>query len=168
MNLPKPPRTGYRASTNRNFRTRSLFVETHDGTDEKEPPVWSLSPEDGDYPSAHQVFINSTDEYDAALKIVGNVEQWERLCELKWFSEYVELWRREQVMLQKSRVRAALFDVLEMEMGSKVVGAATRLLAELNGKGSVGRPKKSPPKKVVDDSEEDHSRVVSLMERRGN
>lgn len=39
--------------------------------------------------SAYQVYMQSVDEYDAAMRLVGSLEHWRKLCSLKWFMEEV-------------------------------------------------------------------------------
>lgn len=38
-----------------------------------------------DIPSAYQIYIHAVDETEAALKLVGSLAHWKKLCSLKWF-----------------------------------------------------------------------------------
>lgn len=68
-------------------RTESLFIEViQPGSREKYTPLYSLKEyENKGYTSAYQVYISSIDETDAAMKLVGSMNHWRKLCKLKWF-----------------------------------------------------------------------------------
>lgn len=111
-------------------------------------------------PSAYQIVTNAIDEYDAMKKLVGNLEQWDRLKELEWFSSWLERALREQLQRQISKVRTAmLWQALE---GDNT--AARTVLAidkQMNTK-PVGRPKgkrNEDPKKPKTDNAADAGRI---------
>lgn len=67
--------------------TQALFVEFGN-----EDAPYTLKMEDQvkngrTYVSLCKVFLESVDEYDAAMRLVGNWKHWQRLCENRWFSE---------------------------------------------------------------------------------
>jgi len=68
-------------------RTQTLFIDvTADKT--KYPPLYTMRGQDQKgLISAYQIYMHSINEYDAAIKLVGSIEHWERLCELQWFME---------------------------------------------------------------------------------
>lgn len=69
--------------------TEALFEETiQPGSREKFDPLYSLKEyENRGKPSAYQVYINSVDETEAALKLVSSLAHWRKLCSLRWFME---------------------------------------------------------------------------------
>lgn len=116
-----------------------------------------------EYKSVAEIYRNSIDEYDAAMKIVGSMRKWRKLCSCEWFMngkdmggytlEGLKHWRDEMKMRDESRAKAQL-----MNEASEGNVAAQRFLYEKAAKASkpVGRPEK---KKVVP------SKVTSLEER---
>ena len=68
-------------------RTESLFNEVIQAvTRAKLKPIYSLRDYDyKGYPSAYQIYITSIDEREAALKLVGSLSHWRKLCKLRWF-----------------------------------------------------------------------------------
>ena len=70
-------------------RTESLFNEVIQPNSRKSlTPLYSLRDyEYKGYISAYQVYMNSIDEREAALKLVGSLSHWRKLCSLKWFME---------------------------------------------------------------------------------
>lgn len=73
------------------YRTDSLFVERitkHHGKI-KLSPVYTLSErqEKDGVKSLYDIFINSVDEYDFAIKAFGSKAHLDKLKEIKWFNE---------------------------------------------------------------------------------
>jgi len=64
-------------------RTGSLFLETTQDTNRE--PVLQLKDYDGKYPSAYILYMESVDEYDAAMKLVGSMSHWRKLLSCSWF-----------------------------------------------------------------------------------
>lgn len=65
-------------------RTGSLFAETTQ--DKNRHPVFTLR--DYDYnglPSMYQLYMRSTDEYEAAMLTVGSMTHWRKLMSSSWF-----------------------------------------------------------------------------------
>jgi hypothetical protein len=67
--------------------TEALFEETiQSNSRNKFEPVYTLK--DYEYrgkPSAYHIYMNAVDESEAALKLVGSMAHWRKLCKLKWF-----------------------------------------------------------------------------------
>ena len=79
-------------------RTQTLFVDVN--THKKYTPLYTMRDQDHKgYFSAYQVYMNAINETDAALKLVGSLDHWNRLCELQWFMQGgigftgIEQWR---------------------------------------------------------------------------
>jgi hypothetical protein len=67
------------------YLTKGLFREFG-----KESGPYTLSSQnkvlDGkEYISIYQVYMDSVNEYEAAMRIVGNMQHWRKLCTLDWF-----------------------------------------------------------------------------------
>lgn len=71
--------------------------------------------------SVYQVYMDSIDEYDAAMRIVGNLEHWRKLCGLKWFREGIagvvsiglDQWREDMAMRDASKAKEQLIKSVE-------------------------------------------------------
>lgn len=114
--------------------TKKLFAEWY----EKDvDPVYTLKDyEHNGLPSAYQVYMHSIDEYDAAMKLVGSMRHWEKLCGTKWFMEEgtvpghrgLKAWREDMALRDRSHAKALL--MAEAEKGSVT---AQKTLMEMHG-----------------------------------
>ena len=67
-------------------RSASLFKEATQDTNCA--PIFTLKDHDIEgYPSAYVMYMESLDEYDAAMKIVGGMAHWRKLMSCKWFMD---------------------------------------------------------------------------------
>ena len=117
-------------------RTESLFHETiQPPVRKKYDPIYSLRDYDHKgYPSAYQIYMDSVDEHEAALKLVGSLSHWRKLTGLKWFLEGrtecqfegLIQWREDM----KARDASEAKKVLQEQTKEKNVTAARALLAE--------------------------------------
>lgn len=89
------------------WKTESLFEETIQQSvrDNGYEPIYSLREyENNGKPSAYYIYMNSIDETDAAIRLVGSLTHWRKLCGLKWFIngrkevgfEGLAQWRRDK------------------------------------------------------------------------
>lgn len=157
----------YKDKSNRP-RTESLFLETcRPQTARKYEPVYSLrSYDNGGLPSAYQIYMNSINEYEAAMKLVGCMRHWRRLCSLKWFMDGIEeqqfdglaQWRIDKAA--KDQAEALYLLKANAEKGN-VTAQRTLLEASKQSK-EVGRPKKDKEVKGV--KEEKEAKILSLLE----
>lgn len=88
-------------------RTGSLFYEA--SQDKTKGPVFTLkdydfeTPDGTILPSAYSLYMESRDEYDAAMKLVGTMGHWRKLLTCDWFLNGdpdrgimgLEQWRRD-------------------------------------------------------------------------
>lgn len=141
-------------------KTETLFAEsiTNRAKEAGYEAIYSLRETEKDgKPSAYLIYMHSIDETDAALKLVGSLAHWRRLCGLKWFMEGSEVmgheglvqWREDMKLRDASMAKDKL--VQAAKAGS--VPAATTLLKESTKK-SVGRPSKQ--------KDERNEKVLSL------
>jgi hypothetical protein len=110
-------------------RTQSLFVDTNHK--DKYEPLYTMRESDHKgFISAYQIYMHSTDEYEAAMKLVGSMDHWKKLCSLKWFTEGgvgfsgVKQWRRDVINRDKSYAKKALIEQVRLFKDS---AAATKL-----------------------------------------
>ena len=117
-------------------RTESLFHETIQPSIRKRyDPIYSLRDYDNKgYPSAYNIYMSSIDENDAALKLVGTLSHWRKLCTLAWFRdgrkevqfEGLHQWRLDMA----ARDATEAHRVLQEQMKDNNVTAARAVLAE--------------------------------------
>lgn len=152
--------------------TNAIFWESNNAkTRDKYPPSYTLKlrdykPEgfDSTLPSAYNIYMDAVDEYDAAIKLVGNMANWEVLCGLDWFmnggklpaSSHLGLktWREHKAAKEKSRAMALLQE--KAENGD--TNAAKTILAEAKGekpKARAGRPSKQKNSSGLDNVAQD-------------
>lgn len=145
-------------------RTESLFLETcRYQTARKYDPVYTLrSYERKGLPSAYQIYMSSINEYEAAMKIVGCMRHWRKLCSLKWFMEGIEeqqfdglaQWRIDKAAKDQAD---ALHLLKENAENGNVTAQRTLLEASKQAK-EVGRPKKE-----ISVKQEREAKVLDLL-----
>lgn len=157
-------------------RTQTLFVDVN--VNKKYEPLYTMRDQDHKgYISAYQIFMHSVDEYDAALKLVGSLEHWEKLCDLKWFREGddvrnfsgIEKWRLD---MTKRDVMMAKKTIMKQISSSNDVSASRALLNMHKKEEAAKQPKKTPAQtKAEQDKDEKAAKirsVVSNLPRRGD
>lgn len=148
-------------------RTSSLFLETVKWESKKAgyEPVYTLRPyEYKGLPSAYQIYMNSANEYEAAVNLVGNTRHWNKLSALNWFLEGNEnggwdglrQWRLDKM----AKDEAEALNLLRINAEKGNVSAQKALLDAAKKVGSVGRPKKE----VLDPkAAEQQAQVLDLL-----
>lgn len=139
--------------------TQNLFAEFN-----KKAPYTLKHESYKDYQSVYEIYMSSTDEYEAAMTIVGNMVHWEKLCGLDWFMKGIpdknirglQDWREDMKKRDASTAKKQL--QIQAELGNV---AAARFLYESTTKGGKGRPEKKVTKT-------ESSSVTSLFEGRKN
>lgn len=131
------------------YRTESLFKETiRPIVAESYDPVYTIKEKDNEYPSMYRIYMESVDEYDAAMKLVGSMAHWEKLCALKWFKtgrtevgfRGLDAWREDMRQRDLSYAKAKL-----KKAADNGDITATRKLHDIASKKTprkVGRPEK--------------------------
>lgn len=134
-------------------KTETLFVEaiSHRSKEAGYEPLYCLRETEKDgKPSAYLIYMHSVDETEAALKLVGSLAHWRRLCGLKWFMDGSEEMGHEGIFQWREDMKArdatmAKEKLIQAAQGGSVP-AATLLLKESTKK-PVGRPgKEKDPK----------------------
>jgi len=157
--------------TRGSLRTKSLFYETItvDAIAAGWRPTYSIreSNKKTELPSAYRIFMSSVDEYEAALKIVGSLKHWRKLCECTWFMEGDKprnfdgliQWREDMRLRDASLAKRQL--VASAKEGD---ASSSRKLLDISYKEGkeavVGRPKKVKPKDTKQD--DNQSRIEKL------
>lgn len=153
--------------TNQNY-TKALFIEWRE---EDVQPLYTLKDQEWQgLPSMYQIYINSTDEYEACMKLVGSVRHWEKLCGSKWFMEGIgapaghrglKAWREDMILRDRSRAKAMIMQ--EAENGSVT---AQKILLELGGT-KTQTQKDRAAKNTTERSNGDTGKLLSII-RGGN
>jgi len=108
---------------NGRFLVRAIFWELSNPERRTNlKPLYTLKVEPcNGLPSAYQIYMESVDEYEAAIKLVGNIKNWRLLCNSSWFvtgwkehgHEGLTQWRKDMEARDKSRAKAMLMEKAE-------------------------------------------------------
>ncbi len=127
------------------FAERSKVWESVNKEREEESgtgPIYTLGEIEIDgLPSAYQIYMNSVDEYEAAMKLVGSLFHWQELCKTKWFMEAVTQWREHMALRDFSIAKKV---VMKEAKGND--GASARKLLDMANK-VINPPVKKPTRK---------------------
>lgn len=158
----KQQRVKLKAGMN-NDATQALFYEFPTGKE----ATYTLKNDDVMYKdklrvSAYQVYMHSVDEYDAAIKLVGSMKHWRKLCNLKWFMqgmpehsfEGLESWREDMALRDASLAKKQL---QESALGGNV--NAQKILY-----GSVEKPKAKAKPEETPEAKEKADQVLGIVE----
>lgn len=133
------------------FRTDNLFVEKK--KDAKYPFVYTLAEVSKEidgvvYPSVYEIYMDSVDEYDAAMRIVGSVAHWNKLCGCKWFMQGwpgypahrgLQAWREDMKSRDLSLAKSVLMDAAKK--GSHAAAKTLSDVVKQEHGHTKGRPK---------------------------
>ena len=149
-------------------RTESLFIDTFKTElyEKGYEPVWTMRPyEHKGCPSAYQVYMEADSEYDAAMKITGDMRHWRKLCTLKWFMEgaptgYYEglkQWRLDKAAKEATKV----LNLIKNKAEEGNVTAQRTLLEYYKNGGPEGhrQPKLTPQE------QERQAKIIELHQR---
>jgi len=152
----------------------NLFKEFNRSEKDKYPVVYTMSEQDKDgLVSARRIYMESLDEYEAAIRLVGSWVHWQRLLKCNAFmkgphadSGYqwqgLEQWRQEKRDFERSKARDMLW-----ESAKKGNVTAQRLLFEEANKGDrgAGRPSNAEVKKEAREQAEHEEMFKKDLER---
>ena len=100
--------------------------------------------------SIYKIYMDSADEYEAAIRIVGCIDHWRKLCESDWFMNGFPLgagenmsrlngglvqWRKDMLQRDESTAKRMLLD---MAKDGNI--SAAKYIHEISTKGTKGRP----------------------------
>lgn len=150
------------------LKTELLFAETiKPDRLENYQPLYTLKEQNTGLPSAYQIYMGSVDEYDAAMKLLGSMRHWRRLCGLKWFVDGIpavgfdglKSWRKDMEMRDKSKAKKQLLE--SAEAGSVSAQRAFYLNEDVKK-----RPTKT--KKEMDADRTNYDRINNIKQIFGN
>lgn len=127
-------------------KTEALFVETIQAQSRKTyTPLYSLRDYDHKgYQSAYQIYMSSIDERDAAMKLVGSMAHWRKLCSLKWFMvgrlecqfEGLLQWREDMSARDSSEAKRVILEQCKLD-NVPAARALDAMAKQKKAKGSV-------------------------------
>lgn len=152
------------ASTTNIKLTQGLFIEFQN-SDEEAPYTFKefdVYKNDRVYISFSSVYLDSVDEYDAAMRLVGSWKHWQKLCSLKWFLEGLPQFNWEGLESLRATVQArdrslARRKLLEAAADGNVTAAKSILEGKEVKK--AGRPAKGPLEEEFNDN------IVGLFDK---
>lgn len=136
------------------MKTELLFAETIQAERKSRySPLYTLKERDGELPSAYRVYMSSVDEYEAAMKLLGSMRHWRRLCGLNWFMKGIPekgfdglaSWRKDMELRDKSKAKKQLKEAAEAGVVSAqqtLYRGASQPKPKAEKRGDVGRPQK--------------------------
>lgn len=129
------------------FLLMGLFYET---SPDKSQVLYTLKDRDhAGYPSLYRLYMEANDptEYLFATQHLDGWAHWERLSKCKWFSEYVERWRRELELRTKAQALQRIASVAKS--GGKEAFQADKFLVSGGWKDQTTRKRGAPTKAEV-------------------
>jgi len=86
---------------NNKFMAAQLFLESSKLVNREEyPPLWTLKRSSyKGLPSAYEAYMDSVDEYEAAITITGAMKNWRTLCNSSWFMDGKIEWSHEGIAI---------------------------------------------------------------------
>ena len=154
------------------MKTQQLFIDVNVASEVE--PLYTMRDRDHKgYISAYQIYMHSTDETEAALKLVGSLKHWRKLCDLDWFVnghkqrgfEGLNQWREDMVARDRTRARKALLKLSDVNSAAAKQVALTPDPEKITvSQKNVGAKKK---KKKVADTPVEHvdASLSTIMER---
>lgn len=130
------------------YRT-NLFYEFNKARQADYPPLYTMRETEWlGLTSAYQVYMHSESEYEAALKLVGSWQHWQRLCKSKPFMEGekdggqwvgLQSWRDEKEV----RDKALAYNQLQVNAATGNVQAQKMIFEGNKDASKRGRPSKA-------------------------
>lgn len=79
--------------------------------EEHKDPVYTILEVDDDLPSAHKIYMESLNEYDAAIKLVPTWSYWTQMIKhsIK-IKRLLEAWREEKMLMDQAKAKALLWE----------------------------------------------------------
>lgn len=126
--------------------TQGLFVEFGDQESPYTLKNADVQRDGKTYVSLSNVYMESTDEYEAAMRLVGSMKHWRKMCALKWFQDGweehgfdgLQALREDMASRDKSLAKAEL---LKAAASGNV--SAMKILYDSTAPKKAGRPARS-------------------------
>lgn len=152
------------------YRT-NVFYEFNKSRHDDYPPLYTMREDEWlGLPSAYKIFMLSESEYEAAIKLVGSWNHWQRLLKCKPFTDGVDdggqwvglnAWREEK----KIREKAWALNQLKISAQGGSVSAQKILFEADKVAGKRGRPSSAEIRKEAAKQAETATKVKSDLER---
>ena len=141
--------------------TKALFFEHRFQTTVTANAPYCYKPNDHvfdgvTYRSMYLIYMSCDSEYEAAIKLLGNFQHWQKLKRCTWFLPYVEEWNAEILLREAALAKSKL---VTLTQNGNVTAARTLL----NSKGIAGAGK--PPKKGKRTSDVVPGDLEAMLER---
>jgi len=143
--------------------TQGLFFE-YNGLDS----VYTLKNEDiirdgKSFVSFYRIYMESSDEYEAALRLVGSMQHWRKLCQLSWFMDGDPIWGWEGLNQMRSDMAARDKSLAKIKLMEAMESGNVTAMRALYGETA---PKKQAPKKKLSSVESGvNSAILSDIKR---
>lgn len=126
-------------------------------------PVYTLKdrPHKG-LPSAYEIYMDSSTEYEAAMRIVGSWKHWKKLCRAKFFQVHVNEWREERVQMEEAMAHTVLLNTLEKD---NITAAKSILESNKKNNKGAGRPTTQAVTGELKKAAEERSNLESIVNR---
>ncbi len=93
---------------------------------EKLSPIYTINEKADSLPSAHEIYMNSLTEYEAAMKLVGTWKYWKGMIKSSVrIRKLVNDWREEKLLIDQNRARELMWQAAQ-----KGNASAARFLLE--------------------------------------
>lgn len=120
--------------------TKALFFEHRFQTTVTDDAPYCLKSNDHEfkgvvYRSMYLIYMSCDSEYEAAIKLLGNFQHWQKLKRCTWFLPYVEEWNAELALRESALAKSKLVTLTE---NGNVTAART--LLNTKGVASRGKP----------------------------
>lgn len=113
--------------------------------------------------SMYKIYMESESEYEAAQRLLGSWEHWQRLLKAPFFKKHIEKWREERAAREEAIARKTLVE----EATNGNVTAAKALLTPTKSTGA-GRPSKESVAAEAKRQIADGNKVQSILDRMSN
>ena len=153
-----------RGSNNVMF-TQGLFFE-YSGKD----GAYTLKNEDiirdgKPFVSFYRVYMECSDEYEAALRLVGSMQHWRKLCSLSWFMDGDPVWGWEGLSQMRSDMSDRDKSMAKTKLMEAMESGNVTAMRALYGEAA---PKKQPVKKKLSTVDSGvNASILSDMKRIG-
>jgi hypothetical protein len=155
-------------SSNNVMFTQGLFYEFG-----SKDAVYTLKNEDVTkdgvkYLSIYRLYMESVDEYEAAMKIVGSMQHWRKLCSLAWFMDGMDVHSWEGLKQAREDMAARDKSLAKQQIAEAAKAGNVAAMRTLYGEVSkpVSKPKKQSDKRTDDVTKSIVADIAKIREAR--
>lgn len=149
------------------YRT-NIFYEFNTSRHEEYPPLYTMREDSwAGLPSAYRIYMTSASEYEAAMKLVGSWNHWQRLLNIPVFMngpKDVGSWAGLHQWREEKEIQDRAMALLQLkENAEKGNVTAQKLIYE--GEKKRGRPSKSEVKQAAEQMAKDRQEIRADLDR---